>query len=62
MKTNADGFAGSRMASVPLIHHIQDIYSLPGNSEDGQHSEGFGMTPAVEPKTSRAIVTLEGRA
>lgn len=43
MKTNAGGFSGSEVASVSLIQHIQDIYPLSGSSEDGQHSEGFGM-------------------
>lgn len=42
MKTNAGGFAGSGVVSVSLIQHIQDIYSFPGSSGDGQHSEGFG--------------------
>lgn len=43
MKTSAGAFAGSRVASVSLIQHIQGVYPLPGSSEDVQHLKVFGI-------------------
>lgn len=55
VKMDASGFAGSRVASLSLMEHGQDIPPLPGSCEDGQHSEGFGMIPSLSQSHRRAM-------